>query len=324
MTANAIADANTDAARSIVTTRLFDAPRELVFDVFTNPEHISRWWGPRGFTTTTREHDLRPGGMWRFVMHGPDGTDYENKIVYREVVKPERLVYAHAGEGDHDDIRFDVVVTFEAQGGKTLLTMSSVFETAAMRNRVVEEHGAIEGAQETLERLGEQIARSIDKPFTISRTFDAPRELMWKVWTDAEHLARWFGPKGFPMFHAKNDLRPGGTFHYGLRTPDGGEMWGLWTYREIVPQQRIVVRSSFSNEAGELARHPMAADWPEEMLTTFSFSEEGGKTTVTVESVAFNATEAERKVFTDNHRSMQGGWGGTLEQLGAYVEQVQS
>ena len=321
---NANADITNDDARSIVTTRLFDAPRELVFDVFTNPEHISRWWGPRGFTTTTREHDLRSGGMWRFVMHGPDGTDYENKIVYREVVKPERLTYAHDGEGDHDHIRFDVVVTFEARGDQTLLTMRSVFETAAMRNQIAEEVGAVEGAKQTLDRLGEQIARTVDKPFTISRTFDAPRELVWKVWTEAGHLLQWFGPKGMPMFHAKNDPQPGGTFHYGLRMPNGGEMWGRWTYRELVPPRYLVFISSFSNEAGEVAKAPFADDWPLEMLTTITLVEENGRTTVTVESAAFNATDAQRKVFSDNHPSMNGGWGGTFEQLGAYLDQVKS
>lgn len=321
---NAIADPMTDDARSIVQSRLFDAPRELVFAAFTNPEHISNWWGPRGFTTTTHEIDFRPGGTWRFVMHGPDGTDYLNKIVYREIVKPERLVYAHAGEGDTADIHFSVTVTFEEQGDKTLLTMRSLFDTAAARNRVVEEFGAIEGGKQTLERLGEQIARMVDEPFRISRTFDAPRELVWRAWTDAEHLVHWFGPKGFPMFHAKNDPREGGTFHYGLRMPNGGDMWGRWTYREIVPPRRLVFISSFSNEAGELAHAPFADDWPLEMLTTITLVEEGGKTTVTVESAAFNATEAQRKVFTDNHRSMQGGWSGTFEQLGAYLDEVRS
>lgn len=324
MSANAIADPMTEEARSIVTSRLFDAPRELVFAAFTNPEHVSNWWGPRGFTTTTREMDFRPGGVWRFVMHGPDGTDFLNKVVYREIVKPERLVYAHGGEGEHDEIQFHVTVTFEEQGDKTLLTMRSTFATAAERNHVVENYGAIEGAKDTLERLSEQLARMVDPPFRITRTFDAPQELMWRVWTDTNHLMQWFGPKGFPMFHAKNDLRPGGTFHYGLRMPNGGEMWGRWTYREIVPPRRLVFISSFSNEAGELTRAPFSDDWPPEMLTTITLVEESGKTTVTVESVAYNATEAQRKVFTGNHPSMQGGWGGTFDQLGAHLAEVRS
>ena len=92
-------DAMTDeaghtAGREIVITRLIAAPPELVFDAWTDPKQIGRWWGPNGFTTTTHSMDVRPGGVWRFVMHGPDGRDYQNKIVYREVKRPERLVYA--------------------------------------------------------------------------------------------------------------------------------------------------------------------------------------------------------------------------------------
>ena len=144
------------ADREIVVSRLFQAPRELVFKAFTDPNGITNWWGPNGFTTTTSEMDLRPGGVWRFVMHGPDGTDYPNRVVYNEVVAPERLVYRHdddAGDGQVG-VQFDVTVTFDDEGGKTRLTMRSLFETAAERARLVEEFGALEGANQTLERLG--------------------------------------------------------------------------------------------------------------------------------------------------------------------------
>jgi uncharacterized protein YndB with AHSA1/START domain len=149
--------------REIITSRLFDAPRELVFSVWTDPKHVSQWWGPRGFTTTTHEMSVTPGGVWRFVMHGPDGRDYKNKIIFSEVVRPERLVYRHAGEEDHENVRFHVTVTFEAQGRKTLLTMRSLFATAEERDEVVTKYGAIEGAKQTLERLGEYLAEHVEK-----------------------------------------------------------------------------------------------------------------------------------------------------------------
>jgi uncharacterized protein YndB with AHSA1/START domain len=145
-------------ARTIVTTRVFDAPRELVFEAWTNPKHLVQWWGPNGFTTTIRAIDVRPGGVWRFVMHGPDGVDYENRIVYNEIVKPERLVYSHGGRDDVEPVQFHVTVTFEDQGGKTKLTMRALFPSAAERDRVVEWYGAIEGAKQTLERLAEHLA----------------------------------------------------------------------------------------------------------------------------------------------------------------------
>jgi len=143
--------------REIVQSRLLDAPRELVFAVWTDPKHIVQWWGPRGFTTTSHEMSVTPGGVWRFVMHGPDGRDYKNKIIFTEVVKPERLVYRHAGEEEHEDVRFHVTVTFQAQGRKTLLTMRSLFATAQEREHVVTKYGALEGGKQTLERLAEYV-----------------------------------------------------------------------------------------------------------------------------------------------------------------------
>jgi uncharacterized protein YndB with AHSA1/START domain len=147
------------ADREILLSRLLDAPRELVFSAWTDPKQIVQWWGPRGFTTTTDEMSVTPGGVWRFVMHGPDGTDYKNKIIFSEVVKPERLVYRHGGEGGTEHVRFHVTVTFEAQGRKTLLTMRSLFETAQERDDVVNKYGAIEGGKQTLERLAEHVEK---------------------------------------------------------------------------------------------------------------------------------------------------------------------
>src|SRR5215471_614497 len=134
------------ADREIVITRVFDAPRELVWEAWTDPKHVPQWWGPRGFTTTTNKMDVKPGGTWRFVMHGPDGRDYQNKITYLEVKKPERLVYKHgdaengAAEG-LEPVNFEVTVTFEAQGDRTRLTMRSVFPSAKAREFVVKTYG---------------------------------------------------------------------------------------------------------------------------------------------------------------------------------------
>jgi uncharacterized protein YndB with AHSA1/START domain len=141
------------ADRSIVATRVFDAPRELVFDAFTDPEHISNWWGPRGFTTTTYEMDVRPGGIWRHTMHGPDGADYENEIIYVEVARPALIVYDHISKP-----LFRSTIGFEDHCGKTRLTMHMLFATAEEREWVARTHGAVEGAQQTLARLAELLA----------------------------------------------------------------------------------------------------------------------------------------------------------------------
>lgn len=144
--------------REILITRVFDAPRAQVFDAWTDPKRIAQWWGPRGFTTTIAEMDVRPGGIWRFVMHGPDGVDYPNRVVYDEVVKPERLIYMHGSDSEDEPGQFQVTATFAEQGGKTTLTMRMLFQSAAERHKNVE-FGAIEGGNQTLERLAEHLER---------------------------------------------------------------------------------------------------------------------------------------------------------------------
>ncbi len=139
--------------REIVMTKVLDAPRELVFKVWTDPEHMVKWWGPEGFTTTLIELDLRPGGAWRFIMHGPDGRDFPNKIVFTEIVKPERLAYTHSDDGGPLDVTFEVLVTFEKQGDKTKLTMRSVFESAEILDYLNSEFHATEGGIQHLQRL---------------------------------------------------------------------------------------------------------------------------------------------------------------------------
>ncbi len=146
--------------RELVFTRLLDAPRELVFAAWTDPEHIGQWWGPSGFTTTTQSFELRPGGSWRFVMHGPDGRDYPNRIVYSEIIKPERLVYAHADDQATEPVNFHVTATFEQQGQQTKLTLRMLFRSAAELDATEQEYGAIDGAQQTLERLSEYLQTS--------------------------------------------------------------------------------------------------------------------------------------------------------------------
>ncbi len=132
-------------------------PRALVWQAWTDPEQVVRWWGPIGFTTTTSQMDVRPGGTWTFVMHGPDGTDYPNHVVFHEVVEPERLAYTHGGGEGSEFPDFEVVVTFEDLGGKTRLTMHSTFVSAEIKQRLIDEVGALEGAKQTLERLAEHL-----------------------------------------------------------------------------------------------------------------------------------------------------------------------
>ena len=145
--------------REIVITRVFNAPRELVWEAMTNPEHVVNWWGPRGFTTTIETMDVRPGGIWKHVMHGPDGTDYPNKSNIDEEVKPERIVYTHGGrKAGGPAAQFQAFWIFDDLGNQTRLTLRMVFPSAEARDTVVKVYGAIEGANQTFERLGEFLA----------------------------------------------------------------------------------------------------------------------------------------------------------------------
>jgi len=143
--------------RSIIGMRVFDAPRELVFSAFTDSKHLAQWWGPDGFTTTTSAFDFRPGGVWRFVMHGPDGRDYQNRVIYIEIVPNERLVYRHTGDKDVEPVQFTQTLTFEDLGGKTKLTWQGTSPSAEERARVIKEYGADKGLVQTMARLADYV-----------------------------------------------------------------------------------------------------------------------------------------------------------------------
>jgi uncharacterized protein YndB with AHSA1/START domain len=163
------------------------------------------------------------------------------------------------------------------------------------------------------------------EPFVISRTFDAPRELLFKAFTEVERLTHWWGPKGFKVIASTMDLRPGGQYHYGLQAPDGSAMWGKFVYREVAAPERIVFVNSFSDERGGITRHPLNPEWPLEMLSMFLFEDAGsGCTKVTISWIPINESNAERKTFDEGRGSMTQGWTGTLEHLEHYLAGLKS
>jgi uncharacterized protein YndB with AHSA1/START domain len=145
------------ADREIVMSRVISAPQELVFKAFTQVRHLSRWWGPEGFSTTTRSFEFRVGGAWDFVMHGPDGTDYQEWITWREIVPPERIALRH-GESRDDPDAFESVLAFEPAGDETRIVMRTVFPTRELRDEAVEKYHAIEGGEQTLRNLAAYVA----------------------------------------------------------------------------------------------------------------------------------------------------------------------
>ena len=310
--------------REIAATRVFDAPRATVFKAWIDPTQLARWWGPKYFSNPVCELDVRPGGAIRVDMRGPDGTVYPMGGVFHEIVEPERLVFTTTAM--HDDqgkpaLEVLNTATFVERNGKTTMTLNAVIMKAAP-----EAAGALAGMRQgwtqSLEKLAEDLGP--ERPFVVARVFDAPRDVVFDVWTDCKHIVHWWGPKSFTVSSCKIDLRPGGVFHYGLRGPDGSEIWGKWIYREIVKPERLVVIASFSDPEGGVTRHPMAPDWPRETFCTITFEEWNGKTLVSVRWSPYNASEAEKNLFDNSYDNMQQGWGGTFEQLRDYVAKATS
>ena len=255
---------NETANRELSVTRLLNAPRELVWEVWTNPKHITHWWGPTGFSTTTHKMDLKPGGVWRFMMHGPDGTDFPNKIIFIEVKKPELLVYKHSGEDHTEDIKFHVTVNFEKQGNKTKLTMRSLFDSPEELERVIREYGAKEGMYQTVDRLaayleGQRPAQLIDGAIVIERVYNAPVESVWNAITNKNEMKNWF----FDIAEFKAE--PGFEFEFVGKGKQGDEFLHLCTIKEVIKNIKLSYSWRYKEYKGD-------------SLVTIELSEEGHKT----------------------------------------------
>ena len=303
-------------------TRVYDASVEAVWDAWTDPEQVAQWWGPRGFTLTTHGKDLRPGGSWTYTMHGPDGVDYPNKTLYHEVEPHAKLVYDHGGHDDRPPL-FRVTVLFSAVGdGKTRMEMSMALatpEAAAETRKFIKKAGG----DATWDRLAEYLGKesSGKDRFVINRTFDAPLELMFEMWTDPRHVAQWLPPTGFTMGFIRADIRPGGSTFYVMTGPDGLKMYGRAHCLAIDKPGQIVYTQEFCDQHENVSRHPMAPTWPQTMLTTVELSEEGpGRTRVTVTWEAYGATTREElDTFIKERGGMTRGWTGSLDKLEAHL-----
>lgn len=273
--------------REIVLTRIFDAPRELVWQAWTDPKILAQWWGPAGFTTTTKAMDIRVGGTWEHIMHGPDGTDYPNKKVYKVVDRPRLLAYSHGGapEDGSDQVSFDVTVNFDAVGDQTKVTMKMAMKSAEALQHVIKTVGAVEGAKQTLARLGQFLEHSPRKEeamqpikeVSFERIYDAPIAQVWKAWTDPEQLKQWWGPHGVSIPECEVDLRVGGRFYIVMEAgeamgPYKGTKWPmLGTFTAVEPDSRL----SFTSKAWTEGHNDTTQI---DQVTDIIFSEENGKT----------------------------------------------
>jgi uncharacterized protein YndB with AHSA1/START domain len=301
--------------------RIYDAPVQAVWDAWTDVKQVAQWWGPRGFTLTTHSKDLKPGGSWRYTMHGPDSVDYPNWTQYFEVEKCSKLVYDHGGNDDQPPL-FRVTVLFSETGGKTKMEMSMHLPTPEAAEQTRQFIKAA-GGEATWDRLAEYLEKesSGKEIFVINRSFDVPIERMFETWTNPKHLAQWVAPTGFQMEFIKAEIKAGGS-NFCLMTDNATvNMYGRADYLNIDKPGRIVYTQQFCDENEKVTRHPMAPAWPETMLTTVELTEEErDRTRVTVTWEPHGATTREElDAFVNLRGSMTQGWTGSFDQLEAFL-----
>jgi uncharacterized protein YndB with AHSA1/START domain len=220
-------------ARVMLARRFFAAPRALVFRLWTDPEHLAKWWGPRGFNTVTETFEFRPGDVWRHTMIGPDGREYPNETRFVAIEAPLRIVYDHVAPA------FRSTITFAERDGGTEVTVRMAFPSAAERRRVTEEYGAEQSLHQTLERLGEALAGAVVE-VAFERVFPIPPATMFRLWTEPGHLQQWWGPRGFTNPECQFEPRAGGAIFILMQGPDGTEHPMGGEVLEIAPPARLV------------------------------------------------------------------------------------
>jgi uncharacterized protein YndB with AHSA1/START domain len=300
-------------------TRIYDAPVSAVWDAWTDLAQVAQWWGPRGFTLTTHSKDLRPGGTWKYTMHGPDGTDYPNTTLYHEVVKHSRLVYDHGASDDRPPL-FRVTVQFTDLKGKTKMDMSMTLATAeaAAETRTFIKKAGGDG---TWDRLAEHLAKKLSgkEHFVINRSFDAPIETVFQMWADPRLLSQWLAPTGCSMAILRGEIEPGGTVFYSMTGGDGSTMFGRVEFLKIERPGLMVSTQQFCDANERVARHPKAPLWPETVLRTVELAAEGAertRVTVTWEPRG-QVTREELEAFVNARAGMTQGWTGSFDKLEA-------
>ena len=305
----------------IAITRVYDASVKRVWDAWVIPEQVAEWWGPRGFTITNHVKDVRTAGTWRYTMHGPDGTDYENTTAFLEVVPYVKMVYDHGGHADSPPL-FRVTATFEERDGKTTLTMSMVFqspeETEKARLFIAKASG-----YSTWDRLAEYLDKKHhDKErFVVNRTFSAPLEKVFAMWSEPKHLSQWLPPTGFTMEYLRADVREGGSTFSVMSNGHGVTMYAVAEYLEVKKPYRLVYTQRFADAKEGPARHPLAPTWPNVMKTVVEFAaedEDETRVTVTWEPV-FDVTEEELATFVAGRPGMTLGWSGSFTKLDGHL-----
>ncbi len=302
--------------------REFDAPLQSVWDAWTKLEQLEQWWGPRGFSITTHSRDLQSGGTWSYVMHGPDGVNYDNHMKYLEVSEPKKLVYEQGGSATSKRL-FTVTVMFSEEHGKTKMDMTMKLPTAEAAETTRQIIKKANGFS-TWDRLAEFLEKKLHgkEIFVLNRSFDAPIDQMFKMWTEPEQITQWTAPTGFGMKYRRCELKEGGSAFYSMSNDSGLTMYGRCEYKQLRKPNRITYVQQFCDENEKVSRHPMSPTWPEDMLTTVELIEEASGTTRVALSwePAGSCTQEEIQTFANARNGMTQGWTGSFDKLEEHLQ----
>lgn len=299
--------------REIEITRTFDAPRHLVFEVLTQPEHVRQWWGLRDHEMIVCEIDLRVGGKWRYVLRAPDGSEHGFSGEYREIVPPERLVATEGYEALPPGHDYLATLTLTEQDGRTLLVNRITYRSVEDRDGHLNS-GMEAGMRETYDRLAELLAsKQADSraEITLVREFDAPVEAVWRAWTEPEQVMRWWGPVGFTSPTAEIDLRVGGKYLFCMRSPEGQDFYSTGTFLKIEPFKELVYTDSFADAEGNVVDPAVYGmeGFPQPSQVTVRLEDLGGRTRMTLTHSGLPAGE---------HGEMAAaGWQTSLDKMAA-------
>jgi len=306
--------ANADS-NIIYINRLLNASVAQVWAAWVDEARVIQWWGPRGFSVTSRGKHVRPGGTWDYTMHGPDGTDYPNLATYHDVIPQALLVYDHGSDGTSPPL-FRVRVEFTALGTQTQMAMQMILPTAEAAQQI---RGFVKqaGGDTTWDRLSEYLDKATTgkEYFVINRVFDASQEAMFAMWTEPHQLTRWL-PAFTTQEFIEADIRAGGRA-FSKITDLYGTKYGLEEYLEITKPSRIVYVQQFTDKQRKPLRHPQAPTWPLRMLTVVELTAETAtKTRVTLTWEPYgDTTDEEMAAFVAARGRLSQTWTTVFDKL---------
>lgn len=302
-------------------TRVFEVPVKLVWEAWTDLKKVEKWWGPRGFSITTKSKDLTVGGKWIYTMHGPDGIDYPNVTTYFVVEPFKHLEYDH-GANENQKALFRVKVLFSENEGKTTMKMTMTFESAE-KAKQMSKFIKDAGGNSTWDRLGEYLEEEYNHKniFLLNRAFESPRDILFEMFTNPEYIEKWQPPSGFYMKILDGKIAAGSSVFYKMGN-DEIKFYGRSTFQKIVRPEFISFIQEFCDETGRNAKHPGAPVWPARWLTSVTFAqEEIGITRLTLKSeIIEEHTSAELNAFISERAGMTQGWNGSWDRLESLIE----